>query len=86
MLYKFIMSDNTIVYVKEDEFQEIKQVMDYLNIKCEITVVEEKMYCIHWFDFIDDEWAIIWSTKDEINSYMNDILEAKVEYYIEEFN
>jgi hypothetical protein len=44
------------------------------------------MYSIHWFDYIDDEWSIIWCTKDEFDSVLIDVKDAEVEYYIEEYN
>ena len=85
-LYYIKFDDGEGLYMKSDEFDDFAKAMTLLSIHYVATVVEEKMYCIHWFDYIDDEWATIWSTEDEINSYMNDILEAKVEYNIEEFN
>lgn len=79
-------NDGYSIYVKEDEYDDFARAMALLSLEYTATIVSEPMYAIHWYDYIDDEWAIIWSTKDEINSYINDILEAKVEYYIEEFN
>ena len=60
--------------------------MELLSVKYTVIVVEDKMYAIHWFDYIDDEWNIIWCTKDEFERNLEDVKNAEVEYYIEEYN
>lgn len=86
MLYKVTMADDSIVYVKEDEFAELKEVLEYMNLKHKAIVVEDKMYCIHWFDYIDDVWTAEWKTEDAFQPFLKEIINAEVEYFVEEFN
>jgi hypothetical protein len=79
-------SDNYTIYVKEDEYDDFARAMALLSLEYTAIVVEDKMYSIHWFDYIDDEWNIIWCTKDEFDSVLIDVKNAEVEYYIEEYN
>lgn len=86
MLYKVTMPDDFIIYVKEDEFAELKEVLEYMNLKYNAIVVEDKMYCIHWFDYIDDAWTAEWKTEDTFQPFLKEIINAEVEYFVEEFN
>ena len=79
-------NDNYTIYVKEDEYDDFARAMALLSLEYTAIVVEDKMYSIHWFDYIDDEWNIIWCTKDEFDSALIDVKDAEVEYYIEEYN
>ena len=79
-------NDNYTIYVKEDEYDDFARAMALLSLEYTAIVVEDKMYSIHWFDYIDDEWNIIWCTKDEFDSALIDVKNAEVEYYIEEYN
>jgi hypothetical protein len=79
-------NDNHTIYVKEDEYDDFARAMALLSLEYTAIVVEDKMYSIHWFDYIDDEWSIIWCTKDEFDSVLIDVKDAEVEYYIEEYN
>ena len=85
-LYYVEFEDGNGLYVKEDEYDEFARAMELLSVKYTAIVVEDKMYAIHWFDYIDDEWSIIWCTKDEFDSVLIDVKDAEVEYSIEEYN
>ena len=78
--------DNYTIYVKEDEYDDFARSMALLSLEYTATVVTEPMYSIHWYDYIDDEWNIIWCTEDEFESALIDVKDAEVEYYIEEYN
>ena len=79
-------NDNYTIYVKEDEYDDFARAMALLSLEYTAIVVEDKMYSIHWFDYIDDEWNIIWCTKDEFERNLEDVKNAEVEYNIEEYN
>ena len=79
-------NDNYTIYVKEDEYDDFARAMALLSLEYTAIVVEDKMYAIHWFDYIDDEWSIIWCTKDEFERNLENVKNAEVEYYIEEYN
>ena len=86
MLYKAIIEDGNVIFITEEEYLDFKKALDYMGVKIEAHIVTDKMYAIHWFDYIDDEWAIIWSTEEEFAGYMKDILTAEVEYRVEAYN
>ena len=79
-------NDGYSMYVKEDEYDDFARAMALLSLEYTAIVVEDKMYSIHWFDYIDDEWNIIWCTKDEFERNLEDVKNAEVENYIEEYN
>ena len=79
-------NDNYTIYVKEDEYDDFARAMALLSLEYTAIVVEDKMYSIHWFDYIDDEWNIIWCTEDKFENSLKDVKNAEVEYYIEEYN
>lgn len=79
-------NDNYTIYVKEDEYDDFARAMALLSLEYTAIVVEDKMYSIHWFNYIDDEWNIIWCTEDEFERNLEDVKNAEVEYYIEEYN
>lgn len=86
MLYKVTMPDESIVLVKEEEFIELKEALEYMNLTYKAVVVEDKMYCIHWFDYIDNVWATEWKTEEAFQPFLREIIDAEVEYFVEEFN
>ena len=59
---------------------------NYLGLKYKAILIEDKMYAIHWFDYIDDEWSIVWCTEDKFERSLEDVKDAEVEYYIKEYN
>ena len=86
MLYKVTMPDESIVLVKEEEFMELKEALEYMNLTYKAIVVEDKMYCIHWFDYIDNVWTTEWKTEEAFQPFLREIIDAEVEYFVEEFN
>ena len=86
MLYKIVLQDDSIIFSTEEEYLDLKKALDYMGIKFDAYIVSDKMYAIHWYDYIDEEWAIIWSTEEQFAGYMKDIIEAEVEYHVEVFN
>lgn len=85
-LYYVEFEDGTGTYVREDEYDDLARAMALLSIKYTATVVTELTYAIHWFDYIDDEWATIWCTQDEFNDTMADIITAGVEHRVVIYN
>ena len=85
-LYYVEFEDGNGLYVEEDEYDDFSKAMILLSIKHTTFVVTEPMYAIHWFDYIDDEWAIIWCTQDEFNDTMADIITAGVEHRVVIYN
>jgi hypothetical protein len=79
-------NDGYSIYVKEDEYDDFARAMALLSLEYTATVVIEPMYAIHWYDYIDDEWSIIWCTEDEFERNLEDVKNAEVEYYIKEYN
>ena len=79
-------NDGYSIYVKEDEYDDFARAMALLSLEYIAIVVTEPMYAIHWFDYINDEWSIVWCTEDEFERNLEDVKNAKVEYYIEEYN
>lgn len=85
-LYYVEFEDGTGVYTREDEYDDLARAMELLSIKYTAIVVTEPMYAIHWFDYIDDEWSVIWCTEDNFERNLEDVKDAEVEYYIVEYN
>ncbi len=85
-LFYVEFEDGNGLYVKEDEYDEFSKAMILLSIKYTTHVVTEPMYAIHWFDYIDDEWSVIWCTPDTYDKTMIQVLGAEVEYNVETFN
>ena len=79
-------NDGYSMYVKEDEYDDFARAMALLSLEYTATVITEPMHSIHWYDYIDDEWSIIWCTEDEFERSLEDVKNAEVEYYIEEYN
>lgn len=79
-------NDGYSIYVKEDEYDDFARSMALLSLEYTATVVTEPMYAIHWFDYIDDEWSIVWCTEDKFERSLEDVKDAEVEYYIEKYN
>ena len=79
-------NDEYSIYVKEDEYDDFARAMTLLSLDYIATIVTKPMHAIHWYDYIDDEWNIIWCTEDEFERNLEDIKNAEVEYYIEEYN
>lgn len=79
-------NDGYSMYVKEDEYADFARAMALLSLEYTAIVITEPMHSIHWYDYIDDEWNIIWCTEDEFERNLEDVKNAEVEYYIEEYN
>ena len=86
MLYKIIFENGFDLFVEYLELVDALKAFNYLNLKYKAILVEDKMYAIHWFDYIDDEWSIIWCTKDKFERSLNNVKNAEVEYFIKEYN
>jgi hypothetical protein len=85
-LFYVEFKDGNGLYIKEDEYNDFSKAMILLSIEHNTSVVTEPMYAIHWFDYIDDEWSIIWCTEDSYEETMAQVLESEVEYEVETFN
>ncbi len=87
MLYCITLPDESVVYITtEEEYNDLVKALDYMGLEYKAHIVQEKMYCIHWYDYIDEIWATIWATEDTFAQHMADIKEAQVEHHIEVFN
>ena len=87
MLYLVHIATGNKLYMTLEEYKELKQAMDYLGIKVTAELIEEKMYRIQWFDYIDEEWSDLWCTNEE--NYMvtiEEVREAEVEYRVKIYN
>lgn len=74
------------VYITEETLEETIEALKVLNIAYEVYIIEDKVYRITWYDYIDDAWQEIWCTPEEYEEKMALILEAEVEYRVTEFN
>ena len=86
MLYNIIFEDGTDVFVEYLELVDALKAFNHLGLKYKSILIEDKMYAIHWFDYIDDEWSVIWCTEDKFDSALINVKDAEVEYYIKEYN
>jgi hypothetical protein len=86
MLYNIIFEDGTDIFVEYLELIDTIKVFNYLGLNYKAHLIEDKMYAIHWFDYIDDEWSILWCTEDKFKRSLEDVKDAEVEYYIKEYN
>ena len=82
MLYNLIFEDGTDILVEYLELADALKAFNYLGLKYRAILIEDKMYAIHWFDYINDERSIIWCTKDKFERSLNNVKNAEVEYYI----
>ena len=85
-LYYVEFEDGCGGYIKEDEYDDFVKAMTLLSVKYTAVIVTEPIYAIHWYDYIDDEWSIIWCTQDNYESNIKDLIEAEVQYEVEAFN
>ncbi len=74
------------MYITQGELESTKDALRYLNIAFEVYVVEDKMYRITWYDYIDEEWTDIWCNEEEFEEQMNIVKKAEVEYRVETYN
>ena len=86
MLYLVHIATGNKLYMTLEEYKELKKAMDYLGIKVTAELIEEKMYRIQWFDYIDEEWTDIWCTEDNVADGLNAVKLAEVEYKLTEYN
>ncbi len=86
MLYQVTMPDESIVIVLEEEFSDLKKALDYMGLNYQASVIEEKMYAIHWFDHLDETWLITWCTEENYKDKLQEIIDAEVKYEVTEYN
>ena len=86
MLLKLYYGEEGFVYVTEEEYEPMRKVFNYLNVPFEAALVQEKMYRITWYDYIDEEWKDIWCTEDNYPDMLKEVKLAEVEYEVVEFN
>ncbi len=86
MLYLVTLGTGNRLYVTEEEYLEIKKGLEYLGIKVSAEIVQDKMYRIQWYDYIDDEWTDIWCTEEDVVEKLEIVKLAEVEYNVTEFN
>lgn len=86
MLYLVKLENGLELYMPEDEFLEFKETCYLLAVECEATEVDYKMYCISYYDYIDEEWKELWCTPNTFNPMLQNVIDAEVEYAVREFN
>lgn len=86
MLYLVTLGTGNRLYVTEEEYLEIKKGLEYLGIKVSAEIVQDKMYRIQWYDYMDDEWTDIWCTEEDVVEKLEIVKLAEVEYNVTEFN
>jgi hypothetical protein len=86
MIYNIIFEDGTATFVEYLELIDAIKAFNYLGLNYKAHLIEDKMYAIHWFDYIDDEWSILWCTEDKFKRSLEDVKNAEVEYFIKEYN
>ena len=86
MLYKIIFENGIEVFVEYLELVDALKAFNYLNLKYIAILIVDKLYAIHWFDYIDEEWSVIWCTEDKFDLALINVKDAEVEYYIKEYN
>ena len=74
------------MYITQEDLKETIETLKYLNVAYEVYIVQDKMYRITWYDYIDEEWNEIWCTPEEYEEKLALIIEAEVEYRVTEFN
>jgi hypothetical protein len=74
------------MYITQEDLEETIKTLKYLNVAYEVYIVQDKMYRITWYDYIDEEWTDIWCTSDEYEETLPKVIEAGVEYEVTEFN
>jgi hypothetical protein len=79
--------NNEHMYCEMSEYYEICEVLQYFGQEHTDYIVEERVWRITWYDYIDEEWSDLWCTNEE--SYMitiEDVREAEVEYRVKIYN
>ena len=74
------------MYITQETLEETIEALKVLNIAYEVYIIEDKVYRITWYDYIDEEWTDIWCTSDEYEETLPKVIEAGVEYKVTEFN
>lgn len=74
------------MYITQEDLEETIETLKYLNVAYEVYIVQDKMYRITWYDYIDEEWTDIWCTPEEYEEKLPKVIEAGVQYKITEFN
>jgi hypothetical protein len=87
MIIKMHIKENDeIMFVTVDEYYEVAESLQYLGLEHIDYFVNEKMYRIIWYDYIDDEWRDIWCTEDKYKENLDLVIESEVEYKVVEYN
>ena len=74
------------MYITQETLEETIEALKVLNIAYEVYIIEDKVYRITWYDYIDEEWTDIWCTSEEYEETLPKVIEAGVEYKVTEFN
>ena len=74
------------MYITQEDLEETIEALKVLNLAYEVYIIEDKVYRITWFDYIDEEWNEIWCTPEEYEEKITKVIEAGVQYKVTEFN
>ena len=85
-LYYVEFNDGEGLYMNELEYDDFARAMELLSVEYTATVIDEPMYAIHWYDYIDEEWDIIWCSPETFDEEMCRVQEAEVEWHVETYN
>lgn len=74
------------IYITQETLEETIEALKVLNLAYEVYIIEDKVYRITWYDYIDEEWNEIWCTPEEYEETLPKVIEAGVQYKVTEFN
>ena len=85
-LFSVKLINGDLIYMEHEEYSEMKKVFELLGTTYQAEVVTSKTYRIDWYNYMDEEWDIIWCSKDEFESTISEVIRAEVEFYVTEYN
>lgn len=85
-LFSVKLTNGDLIYMEHEEYSEMKKVFELLGTIYQVEVVTSKTYRIDWYNYMDEEWDIIWCSEDEFESTISEVIRAEVEFYVTEYN
>lgn len=87
MLIMIHLTDvNEYMYATAEEYLELYDTLNYMNIKHDDCVIDDKVYRITWYNHIDEEWQDIWCSEETFDEELKAITDAEVEFRVTEYN
>lgn len=85
-LFSVKLTNGDLIYMEQEGYLEMKKVFELLGTTYQVEVVTSKTYRIDWYNYMDEEWDIIWCSEDEFESTISEVIRAEVEFYVTEYN